>query len=96
VATALESCADDLEQHERQRELEALTLEEASLESGYSYSTLEKKTRRGELENVGRKGRPRVRRVDLPCKARNPARTAPDLAAQVLQSRRESRDLAGT
>ena len=83
-ADALESCADELEAWERERALEALTLEDAERESGYSYSALEKMVRRGELENVGEKGRPRVRRGDLPRKVR---REAPDLAGPVLEGR---------
>lgn len=84
-AEALESCAEELEAWERQRALEGLTLEEAERESGYTYSALEKMVRRGELENVGEKGRPRVRRGDLPRKAR---RERPDLAGAVLEARR--------
>jgi len=83
-AEALESCADELEAWERQRALEGLTLEEAERESGYTYSALEKMVRRGELENVGEKGRPRVRRGDLP---RKPRRERPDLVGAVLEGR---------
>jgi len=83
-AEALESCAAELEAWESQRALEALTLEEAERESGYSYSAIEKMVRRGEIENVGEKGRPRVRRGDLPRKAR---RELPDLAGPVLDGR---------
>lgn len=83
-AETLESCAVELEAWEHQRALETLTLEEAEHESGYSYSALEKMVRRGELENVGEKGRPRVRRGDLPRKVRH---EAPDLAGPVLDGR---------
>jgi hypothetical protein len=87
-AEALESCASELEVWQHQRALEGLTLEEAERESGYSYSALEKMVRRGELENVGAKGRPRVRRGDLP---RKPHREAPDLAGSVLEGRAKMR-----
>jgi hypothetical protein len=83
-AEVLESCAAELEAWKHQRALEALTLDEAERESGYTYSALEKMVRRGELENVGAKGRPRVRRGDLPRKARH---EAPDLAGPVLEGR---------
>lgn len=67
-AFLLESCVADWEAYEMTRNLEALSLEDAARESGYSYSSLQKKVRTGELTNVGRKGSPRVRRVDLPRK----------------------------
>ncbi len=53
-AVALESCADDLEAAHREHALEALTLNVASQESGYSYSALQKKVASGELPNMGR------------------------------------------
>jgi hypothetical protein len=87
-AETLESCAAELEAWEHQRALETLTLEEAEQESGYSYSALEKMVRRGELENVGEKGKPRVRRGDLPRKVR---RELPDLAGPVLEGRERIR-----
>ncbi len=87
-AVAVESCADDLEAALREQALEALTLNEASQESGYSYSTLQKKVASGELPNVGSKNCPRVRRGDLPRKAghlpRGPSDGEPDLAGKVL------------
>jgi hypothetical protein len=85
-AAALESCAKELEAWEQEHALEALTLEEAERESGYTYSALEKMIRRRELANVGEKGRPRVRRGDLPRKARA-REVAPDLAGPVLDGR---------
>ena len=69
---------------------EALTLEKAAAESGFSYSALEKLIRRGELPNLGQKGRPRVRRGDLPRKPTKPGPQAvgiPDIAEQVLSGR---------
>ncbi|MDB4916297.1 MAG: hypothetical protein JWM95_3941 [Gemmatimonadetes bacterium] len=48
--------------------LEELTLREAALLSGYSVDHLQRLVSSGQLENVGRKGRPRVRRGDLPVK----------------------------
>ncbi len=87
----LESCASDLEQWAREHELEALTLEQAELESGYTYSALQKMVAAGRLLNVGEPHRPRVRRGDLPKKARSRPITpiadkhdGPDLAKRVL------------
>src|SRR6266571_7269591 len=53
-----------------ERELEALTLEQAERESGYSYSALQKMVATGRLRNVGAPHRPRVQRGDLPKKVR--------------------------
>ena len=87
-AAVLESCATELEEHERLISLEALTLEEAVLESGYSYAALQRMVASGYLENVGRRHRPRVRRGDLPKKGSRASafQGEPDLAAQVLAS----------
>ena len=52
VARAYEKCAEELEQTLREWESEALTLDEAAEESGYSYSSLEKKVRSGKIPNV--------------------------------------------
>jgi hypothetical protein len=68
-ATTLEECARQLSAAIETHSLEALTLEDAAKESGYSYSAIQKMVANGELENVGRKGSPRVRRGGLPKKA---------------------------
>ena len=87
-AVLLESCAEELETVLRERDLEALTLQGASEESGYSYSALQKMVAEGKLPNIGDKNRPRVRRGDLPRKAgqlpRGPSDGEPDLAEKVL------------
>ena len=85
-ADALESCATELEEWTRQRDLEALTLDEAAAESGYSYSALQKKVADVELANVGRPRAPRVRRRDLPKKATRPE-SAHDIADIALAAR---------
>lgn len=85
-AVAAESYAAEVEERSREYQLEALTLQQAAAESGFSYSTLEKMLRTGDLENVGRKRAPRVRRGDLPRKPRR-CRNAPEndgIAALVL------------
>ncbi len=67
-ATTLRQCAADLEAAEREHDLAALTLDEAADESGHSYSSIQKKVATGELQNIGERHRPRVRRCDLPRK----------------------------
>jgi hypothetical protein len=85
-AEVMESCAADLETWARERDLEGLTLDEAVAESGYSYSSLQKRVQAGELQNIGRKGAPRVRRGDLPHKAA-PKPTGNGIADLVLPGR---------
>jgi hypothetical protein len=85
TARCVESCAEDLERGVREWELEALTLEEAAEESGYSYSALQKKVASGEIENVGNKGSPRIRRADLPRKSRG--QEGRDIADTILKKR---------
>ena len=60
--------------HGRVSEISTSTLEQAAVESGYSYSALQKMVADGELMNVGKKGAPRIRRGDLPKKAARPRR----------------------
>jgi hypothetical protein len=45
-----------------------LELSDAMAESGYSYSALQKMVTSGDLPNAGSKGKPRIRRKDLPSK----------------------------
>lgn len=86
-ATVLESCAKEVLEEGRLFSSEAITLEQAAQESGYSYSALQKMTRGGTIPNAGAKRSPRVRRGDLPKKpgsAREPQGGQPDLAERVL------------
>ena len=87
-AAVLESCAEELEVALREHDLEALTLQGGSKESGYSYSALQKMVAKGKVPNVGDKNRPRVRRGDLPRKAgqlpTGPSDCEPDLAGTIL------------
>jgi hypothetical protein len=62
--------ADELDQTARAIENVPLTLEEAEIESGYSRSRLRHLVADGTIPNAGRKGSPRIRRGDLPRKAR--------------------------
>lgn len=87
-ALALEACAGELEERLESWRSEALTLEAAADETGYSYSSLQQKVAAGEIPNIGDKGKPRVRRCDLPLKT--PKRVSgstsgePDLAGEIL------------
>lgn len=62
------SIATDLEETAREWLDEEMTLEEASRVSGYSYSALQHMVADGAIPNAGQKGRPRIRRRDLPRK----------------------------
>ena len=90
-AAALETCAVQLTDAIRAWQDELLTLEQAVEETGYSYSSLQQKVAAGDIPNVGSKGRPRVRRYDLPRKTPTPALLLdsgePDLAGEVLAGR---------
>ncbi len=50
---------------------ETLTLVEAALESNYSIDHLRKMVAAGTIPNAGERGRPRIRRGDLPVKRTN-------------------------
>jgi len=91
LALMTESFASELEAALHEYDQATLTLKEASAESGYSYSALQKLVVGGELQNVGDKHRPRVRRGDLPRKARQHHLERldgePDLAGRILATR---------
>lgn len=59
-------CQTELREWWREFQLEELTLEEAAAYSGLSYDALRKKVATGKIPNEGVKGRPRIRRGDLP------------------------------
>lgn len=65
AAVLLRRMAADLTETLDRWWLEELTLEEAAEERGRSYDTIQRQVASGNLANVGRKGRPRVRRADL-------------------------------
>lgn len=85
-AKAFRKVAGELESASRQHVLQELTLEQAVSESGYTYSSLEKRLRSGELPNVGTKGKPRIRRGDLPTKGGRMTQVD-GLADEILQKR---------
>ena len=68
LAQVKERDADQLEAAWRELQLQEMTLDQAQRACGYSKDHLRRLMRDGELRNVGRKGRPRVLRCDLPQK----------------------------
>ena len=89
LAALMASIAEEV-QSESERFLdEALTLAEAAEIAGYSYSRMEGLVRVGELPNAGEKGRPRVRRRDLP---RKPSGTVSDgsLSSTIQRANRKT------
>ncbi len=67
-AVAIESCISDLEQFAEEWRLQSLTVKEAAAESGYTSDHLSRLLTEELIENAGVKGRPRIRRCDLPSK----------------------------
>ena len=86
-----ETYAHELESCVRDWLAEPLTLEAAVIESGFTYSALQKQMNRGALVNVGKPGSPRIRRCDLPAKGGSPVVRDvdgdPDLAGEVMRRR---------
>ncbi len=83
-AEALDSCAADHERVLNDWHTEELTLRQASEESGFSYSRLQQMKNL----NVGSSGSPRIRRCDLPRKARRfGPQLAPEIADEILTSK---------
>lgn len=68
LARICETHAAELRIRLREHLDEELTLQKAAEESGYSVSHLQHLVADGEIPNAGRKGRPRIRRGDLPIK----------------------------
>ncbi len=84
MADVLESVANDHEQVLNGWHTEELTLRQASDESGFSYSRLQQM--KGLQVRVA--GSPRIRRCDLPCKARRSGpQLTPDVADEILASK---------
>lgn len=65
-AATLEACADALERALGEHDNEPLTIPQAATETGLSESHLYRVVSEGRVPNAGRKGRPRIRRRDLP------------------------------
>lgn len=70
VAKAFARAADELEEEIHAYLTQVLTPDEAAGESGYHPETVREKLRTGKWPNVGKRGRPRVRRMDMQPKGR--------------------------
>jgi hypothetical protein len=67
AAQAFRDAADELEKVLQSGE-ETVSLKEAALLGGYSGDALQKMVASGRIQNFGRKGKPRIRRADVPVK----------------------------
>jgi len=70
AADVLASCLLDLRAAWEEHQLEELSLADGAAEAGMSYKGLQKAVAEGRVPNAGTKHRPRIRREDLPRKAR--------------------------
>ena len=82
--------AEKAEAYFRGHALEALTLAQASEESGYSVSQISRLVSCGAIQNVGEKGAPRVTRESLPKKpqtsrTRSSTTDEPDLVGRAFR-----------
>lgn len=67
-ATAVESCAVELEERVAAIQQQTLTPEEAAEESGYSADHIRRLVREGKVPNAGDDSAAKIRRRDLPLK----------------------------
>jgi hypothetical protein len=75
AAQAFRDAADELEKTLQSGE-GCVSLKEASTLGGYSTDSLQRMVAAGRIQNFGRKGKPRIRRADVPVK---PGHTAAGL-----------------
>ena len=68
MASVMEACSNELDATIEDSLNETLTIPQAARASGYSAEALRRAVRRGTIPNAGRKGSPKIRRVDLPRK----------------------------
>ena len=89
----LESVADELEDTLAAHLDEALTMDQAVAESGFTRQKLSKDLREGRIPNAGRSRDPRIRRRDLPSKqiAREDDSPGAALVSDILQNKRGAR-----
>ena len=93
VAAAWEDAAAELEEYDRVHAQTILTRVQAAEESGYTPDHISRLIAEKRIKNVGRKGKPLVRRGDLPRKPKPAERTPrlengdPDLASEMLRQR---------
>lgn len=86
VAEVLRLHAAEVREAVRASESELLTLTEAAAESGYSEDWLRHLVANGKVPNAGRKGAPRIRRVDLPLKGEAPPATPSSATRRILEA----------
>ncbi len=67
AAQAFRDAADELEKTLQGVE-ETVSLREAAMLGGYSTDSLQRMVAAGRIQNFGRKGKPRIRRADVPVK----------------------------
>jgi hypothetical protein len=67
AAQAFREAADELEKTLQGAE-ETVSLKEAAMLGGYSTDSLQRMVAARRIQNYGRKGRPRIRRADVPAK----------------------------
>lgn len=67
AAQAFRDAADELEEALQSGE-ESLSLKEASALGGYSVDALQRMVASGRIQNLGRKGKPRISRANVPVK----------------------------
>lgn len=78
AAQAFRDAADELEKTLQGAE-ETVSLKEAAMLGGYSTDSLQRMVAAGRIQNYGRKGKPRIRRADVPLK---PGHTAANLLGE--------------
>ena len=78
AAQAFREAADELAEALNGAE-ETVSLKEAAILGGYSIDALQRMVACGRIQNVGRKGKPRIRRADVPVK---PGHAAPGLRGE--------------
>lgn len=86
-ADAVEHCVQRLEDAWLEWQSQELTVAEAAAESGYSAAHLRRLLAENRIESAGSKGRPRIRRADLPRKPSRQPSDEIDLVGEVLRAR---------
>lgn len=95
AAAMSEAHADELDAAVREWATQALDLEAAARESGYSRSRLQHLVADGDVPNAGEAGSPRIRRADLPRRPRTSAVRRLDDGRPDLAGARLSREAGG-
>ncbi len=94
VGAATRVLINEVERFLAQQGQELLTLQQAEADSGYSYDHLRKMITSGLLPNMGRRGKPLVKRGDLPRKPEPSASLSYDPAEEVAIYRASKRKAA--